>query len=90
MCSSSLSVRNMSAEMLESFFPSYLCSALCDFAYNESLMRNYLTQIRLTLLGQVCLLLPNYDVKGGLLEVEIEHDSSGPECIQIAIQHECV
>jgi len=61
---------------------------LCNFAYNESLMRNYLTQVRLTLLGQVCLLLPNYNVKSGLLEVEIQPESPGPECAQITIQHE--
>lgn len=61
----------MLAEMFESFFPSYLCSALCNFAYNESLMRNYLTQIRLTLLGQVCSLLPNYNVKGWRLKYSV-------------------
>lgn len=62
----------MLAEMFESFL------ALCNFAYNESLMKNYLTWIKRALLRQICLLLLDYNVKGSLLEVEIQPESQGP------------
>lgn len=80
MCSTSLSMSCKKTCWLKCLraFPPCPYFALCNFAYNESLMKNYLTWIRWALLGQICFLLLDYNVKGSLLEVEIEPGSQGP------------
>lgn len=70
--------KHVGLNVWELFLPC-LCFVLCNFAYNESLMKNHIAWIRWAHLGQVCWLLLDY--YPACWRLKYRPSPGGPECI---------